>query len=140
VIVLDTDILSILQRGGGADYERLVPQMARHAGEEAALTIISFEEQTRGWLAQLAKNKRPDDQVAAYLRFHRLLGDYARCRVLDFTPEAAVTYASLRRAFRRHGSADLKIAAIAITHNALLISANARDFTGLTGLRFEPLR
>jgi hypothetical protein len=67
-----------------------VQQLARHADEEAAVTIVSFEEQTRGWLAQLAKSKRPDHQVAPYLRFHRLLDDFARWRVLDFTPDAAI--------------------------------------------------
>jgi predicted nucleic acid-binding protein len=35
---------------------------------------------------------------------------------------------------------DLKIAAIAITHDALLLSANARDFASITGLRFEQFR
>lgn len=138
MIVLDTDVLSILQRGAGADFNRLVRQLTAHADEEPALTIISFEEQTRGWLAQLAKAKLPVDQVEPYRRFHRLLEDYSRWTVLDFSPVAADRYAILRRAYRRHGAADLKIAAITMTHDALLLSGNARDFNGLTGLRFEP--
>jgi predicted nucleic acid-binding protein len=35
---------------------------------------------------------------------------------------------------------DLKIAAVALANNALLLSGNARDFGAVAELRFEPFR
>jgi tRNA(fMet)-specific endonuclease VapC len=46
-------------------------------------------------------------------------------------------FAQLRRQKIRIGSQDLKIAAIAMTENALLLSANLRDFQKVPGLRVE---
>jgi tRNA(fMet)-specific endonuclease VapC len=50
---------------------------------------------------------------------------------------AADRFAELRRQKIRIGSQDLKIAAIAITRDALLLSANLRDFQKVPGLRVE---
>ena len=49
MLVLDTDHVSLLQWGGGEEAERLTRLQA--ADEEVAVTVISYEEQTRGWLA-----------------------------------------------------------------------------------------
>ena len=38
MIVLDTDVLSTLQRGAGDDYDRLVRLLTRHVDEQPALT------------------------------------------------------------------------------------------------------
>jgi tRNA(fMet)-specific endonuclease VapC len=43
----------------------------------------------------------------------------------------------LRKQRIRIGSQDLKIAAIALTRDALLLSANLRDFRHVPGLRVE---
>ena len=140
MIVLDTDVLSIIQRGRGPDFDRLGQQLAGHRDEDPAVTIVSFEEQARGWLAQVARARQPADLVLAYARFRAFLRESARWPVLDLTPRAADMYADLRRTYRRHGSADLRIAAIVMAHDALLISGNARDFAAIAGLRFEAFR
>ena len=71
---------------------------------------------------------------------HAVLDDFAHRTVLDLTSSAADLYADLRKTYRRHGAADLKIAAITMAHGALLLSGNARDFVDIAGLRFEPFR
>jgi len=43
----------------------------------------------------------------------------------------------LRRAKVRIGTMDLKIASIALVHDALLLSANLRDFRQVPGLEVE---
>jgi tRNA(fMet)-specific endonuclease VapC len=42
----------------------------------------------------------------------------------------------LRQAKIRVGTSDLKIAAVALTINALLLTANRQDFEQVPGLRF----
>lgn len=54
MIILDTDALSIIQRGAGRDYGVLAGRLDT-ADDEVVVTIISFEEQMRGWLAFIAR-------------------------------------------------------------------------------------
>jgi hypothetical protein len=49
MLILDTDYLTELDRGLAATA-RLV-QRLNASGEDAAITIVSVEEQLRGWLA-----------------------------------------------------------------------------------------
>jgi tRNA(fMet)-specific endonuclease VapC len=53
VIILDTDVLSIVQRGEGPAYDHLVARLDV-ADDEVVVCIVSFEEQMRGWLAYIA--------------------------------------------------------------------------------------
>ena len=57
--------------------------------------------------------------------------------ILRFSERAASTFGELRQQRVRIGSLDLKIASIALEHGATLLSANARDFDHIPGLRFE---
>jgi tRNA(fMet)-specific endonuclease VapC len=50
---------------------------------------------------------------------------------------AADRFEQLRRSGVRIGSMDLKIASIALIHNALLVSANLQDFQQVPNLRVE---
>lgn len=56
MIILDTDTLSIAQRPDSAAAITLRRRMAEVSPDEVvATTIITYEEQTRGWFAYLAK-------------------------------------------------------------------------------------
>lgn len=136
MLVVDSDLASIIQRGPVAERARLVSWL-RTAADEAAITIVSFEEQVRGWMAVLARAKTPRQQVPAYARLKALLKAYQAVEVLEFDDVAADRFAELRRRHRRHGTADLKIAAIALTAGATLLTRNARDFADIEGLVVE---
>lgn len=56
---------------------------------------------------------------------------------MDFGDAAAYSFMHLRRLLPRIGTMDLKIASIALTHDALLLTANVRDFRLVPRLRFE---
>ena len=62
--LLDTDHLSVLERGG-ADAERLRHRLQALLPAEIAATVVSYEEQTRGWLSYLAKARSLMDVAAA---------------------------------------------------------------------------
>ena len=53
MILLDTDHLSVLQIGKGERFNRLVVRLAQ-AGEPLTTTIVTAEEQLRGWLSSIA--------------------------------------------------------------------------------------
>ena len=105
------------------------------ADEEIGTTIVTVEEQFRGWLALIAqqlparRQVLPDDELA------RLIDFFADYSIARFSPEAADLFESFGKI--RIGTADRKIAAIAIVSDALLLTANRRDFEQVPGLRFD---
>ena len=56
---------------------------------------------------------------------------------MGFQESAAGRFDELRRQRVRIGTMDLKIAAIALANDALLLTANWRDFAKVPGLRVE---
>ncbi len=62
---------------------------------------------------------------------------YCVTTVLPFDPPAAQEYARLRHACPRLGAMDLKVAAIALTHDATVLTRNLRDFQQVPNLRAE---
>ena len=57
MIILDTDSLSLLDRENLLESSALRNNLERFAPEEIFTTIITFEENMRGWLAFIAGSK-----------------------------------------------------------------------------------
>jgi tRNA(fMet)-specific endonuclease VapC len=57
--------------------------------------------------------------------------------IVPFEEAAADRYATLRRQRIRIGIMDLKIASIALVNDALLLTANERDFNQVPDLHYE---
>jgi len=137
MVVLDTDHMSLLEWGGVGDSMPLRARLAALPPAQVATTIISYEEQTRGWMAYIARTRSLTHQVEAYGRLRRQLENYCRTPVLAFDEQAAVTLQRLRRARIRIGTLDLKIAAIALSHSAMLLSRILADFRQIPDLQVE---
>ncbi|HEX5445850.1 MAG TPA: type II toxin-antitoxin system VapC family toxin, partial [Pirellulales bacterium] len=71
----------------------------------------------------------------AYTRLRRLFSTMGDWDITPFDQAAARQFAELRRQRVRIGSMDLKIASIALIQDALLLTANLRDFSQVPGLR-----
>ena len=135
--ILDTDHMSALEWGSGAAGQRLLSRLDRLSVNEAVTTIVTFEEQTRGWLTVLSQARSLPQQVDAYRRLKRLLANYLKIEALDFAAEAAEEFERLHKQRIRIGTMDLKIAAIALTHHATLLTRNSKDFSQVPGLHIE---
>jgi predicted nucleic acid-binding protein len=57
--------------------------------------------------------------------------------VLDFSADAATEFQNLLKQKVKTGTQDLKIAAIALSVDATLVTRNQRDFQRVPGLRIE---
>lgn len=134
--LLDTDHLSALQRGGEA-AQRLLTRLANARTSEIAATIVSYEEQTRGWLSCMAKARSKESEVAAYSQLKKHLENYCAIPLIDFDARAATEFQRLKKTYPRLGSMDLKIAAIAIANNATLLTRNLSDFGQIADLHIE---
>ena len=67
MLVLDTDHMSVLEWADGSAAEQL-RQRLNASDEPKATTIVTYEEQSRGWLAYVARAESRTDQRDAYRR------------------------------------------------------------------------
>jgi len=132
--ILDTDHLSLIQRNGREGKQILTRLVTI---EEVAVTVITYEEQVRGRLNFLSKAKTLDEQVSAYQGLQQLVTDYRSILVIAFGHASALEHQRLRKSYPRLGNMDLKIAAISLSNNAILLTRNASDFGQIVELRIE---
>ena len=137
MIVLDTDCLSLLERERILESSKLIKALDAHTDDEIVTTIITYEEQMRGWLAFIRKCRSLDEQVNGYDRLHRFLESYRNTPVIGFDEKAANVFRDLRKQRIRVGTMDLMIAAIVIANKAILVTRNVSDFGQVPGLRAE---
>ncbi|MCL4178137.1 MAG: type II toxin-antitoxin system VapC family toxin [Verrucomicrobia bacterium] len=133
--MLDTNHVSELGYGTPAGFRLREGLLA--SGEDTATTIITVEEQLRGWLAKIHRLADPHDQIPAYQRLQERIEFFARWTVLPWNAAAADLFRKLRRQGVRIGSMDLKIACIALFHDATLLTRNINDFARVPGLTVE---
>lgn len=135
MLVLDTDHLSDLDRGGAAGLALL--RRLEATSEQVATTIVSAEEQFRGWLGQIHAEKDPYALIPLYRRLHARIEFFAAGTVLAWDAAAAAAHVGLRAQKIRVGTMDLRIASIVLSKGALLLSRNTVDFAKVPGLRVE---
>jgi tRNA(fMet)-specific endonuclease VapC len=89
-----------------------------------------------GWHA-LARRKKILSQVEIYRRLRKQLEHYCANNVIEFDEHAAIEFQKLKAAKVRVKTMDLKIASIALSLGATLLTRNYSDFIKVPGLRFE---
>jgi tRNA(fMet)-specific endonuclease VapC len=136
MILLDSDHLTVHAFAEGAAYESLSARI-RDSTDEFGTTIVCLEEQLRGWLAAIRRKHDPHQQIVYYDRLRKLWDTFREWNILPMDDLAANRFKEFRKRKIRIGSQDLKIASIAIVHDALLLSANLRDFRQVPGLKVE---
>ena len=137
MVVLDTDHVTFLERATSPEGVRLRARLKPLAESDKTTSIVCFEEQTRGWLAVIAKARTQLQFIESYRRLKQHLLNYCGIRVLDFDEHSAAEFQSLHKMRLGIGTLDLRIAATALAHHATLLSRNLRDFRKVPGLQVE---
>jgi tRNA(fMet)-specific endonuclease VapC len=138
MILVDTDHATFLKYPESECGRRLIERLAALPPTEiVGVAIITVEERMRGWLAVIAKEKTALRQVVGYRELAKLFEFYHEFEIVPFDEAVALQFDDLRKQRLRLGTMDLKIAATALVNNALLLSANRRDFERVSGLRVE---
>lgn len=137
MLVLDTDHISAME--WQTEVAQGLRTRLKQSGRKRVTTVVTYEEQSRGWLAYIARANTIPQLIDAYSRLSKQLKQYLRMPVLEFDQAAAAEYAALRRTkLRNHvGPLDLRIAAIVLAHDATLLSRNLKDFEQVPGLKVE---
>jgi tRNA(fMet)-specific endonuclease VapC len=111
---------------------------ARAAGE-VAVPVFVRAQALRGRLDGLLKAATPDDVIRLQAMLTETETRLAEFRVIPFDATAGGHFArvSKMKAVRNVGLADLLIAAIALAHDATLVTRNLKDFQPIPGLTVE---
>ena len=133
LLILDTDHISLYQRGDLNVINRL--SSANH--KNLAVTVISLEEQMYGRLSEIKKATSAISLITAYSRLEITLDYFKSVQVLPFDQNAHTTFESLIRQKLRVGTQDLRIAAIALSVNGIVVTRNQKDFGKVPNLQVE---
>ena len=129
--ILDTDHISLFQKG----HPQITVRVQTVEPQEVGVTIISAEEQLRGWFDAIRQATSGERLTWAYLGLRQAIEYFNTIRVLDFSQDALKRYLILRSSKIRIGTQDLRIAAIVLSVDGVLVTRNARDFSQVPGLK-----
>jgi tRNA(fMet)-specific endonuclease VapC len=135
MLVLDTDVLSLIQ--GGTPDGVTVRSRVDLSGQQNSITIVTVEEQFRGRVSYCRRAATPEQYLLAAQLLRSTLTDIYRRTILDFDEGSARVFAALKARKVRVGTSDLRIAAIVVANDAILITRNLSDFRKVPGLRAE---
>jgi tRNA(fMet)-specific endonuclease VapC len=136
MFILDTDHVSLWLRGNASVRDRTV-----QSSPDVVITIITVQEIFNGWIGRL--NNLPDQQnlVFEYGNLWLTVEFIRSFRVLKFDEHADDCYVQILQANpplrKKRLRQDLRIAAIALSLDATVITRNRRDFEQVPGLKIE---
>jgi tRNA(fMet)-specific endonuclease VapC len=128
VFLLDTDHLVILQRQVLPEWERMRSRMLAYDASDFYLSVVSFHEQALGAHTFISRARGAKMLVRGYQMLEQCLIDFGRFNVVSFDEPATKEFEALRAAGVRIGTMDLRIAAIARSHNMTVLTRNTVDF------------
>jgi tRNA(fMet)-specific endonuclease VapC len=131
--LLDTNAASAHQR----EQTLITARIAEHPAGSVGTTAVTMYEQFRGRFAVIDRARDVESLTRAYslLEVSRLY--FCTMPVLSFDEAAARIYRGLLPIRLRTGTQDLRIAAIALANDVVLVTSNRRDFDRVPGLRIE---
>ena len=105
--------------------------------QQLAVTIITLEEVLGGWYTQV-RQARDDQQLArAYEALQQVVEFTRGIQLLPFDLPGFRRYRQLRTQHRRIGTHDLRIAAIVLEQQGILVTRNTTDFADIPGLQLD---
>ena len=135
--LLDTDHISFLQRRSGQEFTRLIIRMEQHSQVDFDLSIVSFHEQVLGAHNFINRARINIDVMRGYTLLLEILQGFSSAPVLPYEAEAVAIFDELRRQKVRVSTMDLRISAIALSHNLIVLTRNVSDFSKVPGLMTE---
>lgn len=134
--VLDTDHVSLLLERHPHISSRVVS-----VGEDVAISIVTVQELFNGWVVKINATRSVEDVVRLYGKLSRTVTLFGRVRVLDFDQKAGDMFNVLLKEnptlSKQRLQKDMRIAAIALVNNAVVVTRNYRDFSQVPSLTIE---
>jgi len=132
--ILDTDHVSLIIHKS----PQVIANAAKH---EIFVTIVTVQELLNGRLAMINNPSQVHNLPGLYSKLGTTLEDLKNIEVLGFTPEADTCLKKLLKDHpplkKKSLQKDMRIAAIALSIGATVVTGNERDFGQVPGLSIE---
>lgn len=133
---MDTDHVSLL-------LERH-PQVSRRVAEvgaDVAITVVTVQELFNGWVVRINDAKETEDFVRLYGKLSRTITLCKRVPVAEFDQAAGALYQQMLigtpSLSKKRLQKDMRIAAIALSVGAIVVTRNYQDFSQVSELLLE---
>lgn len=130
--ILDTDHVSLIL----CNHHQVIANAAQH---QVVITIITVQELFNGWIGRINDPSLVHNLSALYSKLSITVKYLQTVEIMDFTPEAE---ACLKQLLKNHPplrknrlQKDMRIAAIALSLDATVVTRNQRDFVQVPGLK-----
>ena len=134
--ILDTDHTSLFLAGNRS----IISQVAEHS-DNIAITIITVQELFNGWNGKLNDPRQANNLSNLYTKLWTTTEFFKVTTILNFNRDAENCYNDLRQKNRnlakKRLEKDLRIASIALTQNAIVVTRNHKDFSQVSNLQIE---
>jgi tRNA(fMet)-specific endonuclease VapC len=133
---LDTDFVSLLLGGH--------PQISRRMallGADVAISVVTIQELFNGWVVRINDAKDTQDLVRLYGKLNHTIALCKRVPVADFDQAAGDRYQQILietpALSKKRLQKDMRIATIALSIGAIIVTRNYRGFSQVPGLLLE---
>jgi tRNA(fMet)-specific endonuclease VapC len=133
--IFDTDHLTLNQRGDSNVMRRI--QSFNYSEDQLLTTIVNLQEQFSGRFEQVQRAKNPAALIQAYQLLSTTTDYFKPWQILYYDDRAAQHFQAARKLGVRIGTMDLRIASIALSLNATVVTRNRKDFQQVPNLKFE---
>ncbi len=135
--ILDTDHVSLALRR----HPKVVDRLGQ-VSMQASTTIITVQEVFNGWMGELNQpNAKRETILDQYHQLFLAMELLKQLSILEFDTSAFDQYEVLLtqnpNLRKKRLQKDLRIAAIALSRNATVVTRNRRDFEQVPGLKIE---
>ena len=132
--ILDTNHVTLFQH----NHPEIVKRARTVGGSHIFVTTVTLEEQLRGRLAAISRAaNQPEKLTIAYENLRLTQAYFCTVNLLNFDEAAHNCFQSLRQQKIRIGTQDLRIAAIALVNEAVVVTQNNKDFSKVPNLSLE---
>jgi len=131
--LFDTDHLTLFDHRHAALRQRFGSAPAGSVG----ISPITIQECLKGRLAALARHQRGALQVQAYRNLVESVALFQQFPVVPFDAACESRWQQLRGLRLKVGTQDLKIAAVALVNQLVLLTRNRQDFNRIPGLTLD---
>jgi tRNA(fMet)-specific endonuclease VapC len=132
--ILDTDCVSLILYG----HPQLITNTKKH---QVAITIITVQELFNGWMSRINDPSQLHHLSSLYSKLWTTVKYLQTMEVLNFTLEADNCLKQLLKdnphLRKNRLQKDMRIAAIALSIGAIVVTRNQQDFNQVPGLKIE---
>ena len=134
--ILDTDHVSLFLAGN----KTIINQVSNHS-DHVAITIITVQELFNGWNGKINNSRDVNNLSYLYTKLWKTTEFFKVINILNFDRDAEIYFNNLRNnskaLAKKRIDKDLRIASIALTQNAIVVTRNYKDFSHVPNLIIE---